>query len=415
MKVMILCGYLYEGIGQYFDRKEESFGGWVKGFMNGIRDYEDLDIYYAAVEKGKNQCITKTIDGITFHLVSYGDAAYLQSFLNDNPCDVYHLFGMENEFAEDIVPLLDYDKTLFYIQGIIDEYKDYYLADYDRFHGANPLFKVYMYLNRRLFEKRGRTEKNIFRNARYIAGRTDWDKAYVEAEAPGIQYFKLNESLRDEFYQDHDGTPLWDITGVNRHTIFVTQANYPVKSPHMIVEIVRLLKQKYPDVKCYIGGEDISSSTSLATKLGVSYASYIQKLIKQYGLQENIKYIGYLNAKDMVKQLCQSNVFLLASAIENSPNSLQEAMAVGVPCVSSFVGGVSSLVSSEKECKLYPYNDPKQAAYKISQIFADDDLAGEMSLAGYQRIRKLIDIQANGKTLHDIYVKIDQDNKEDKS
>ncbi len=412
---MILCGYLYEGIGQYFDRKEESFGGWVKGFINGIRDYEDLDIHYAAVEKGKNQCVTKKIDGITYHLVSYGDTAYLQSFLNDHPCDVYHLFGMENEFAEDIVPLLDYDKTLFYIQGIIDEYKDYYLAEYDRFHGVNPLFKAYMYLNRRLFEKRGRTEKSIFRNARYIAGRTDWDKAYVEAEAPGIQYFKLNESLRDEFYQDHDGTPLWDITQIQRHTIFVTQANYPVKSPHMIVEIVHLLKQKYPDVKCYIGGEDISSSESLATKLGVSYASYIQKLIRQYGLQENIRYIGYLNAGEMVSQLCQSNVFLLASAIENSPNSLQEAMAVGVPCVSSFVGGVSSLVSSEKECRLYPYNDPKQAAYKISQIFEDDDLAGEMSLAGYQRIRRLIDIQANGKTLHDIYAKIDQDNKEDRS
>ena len=408
---MFVCGYLHEGIGSYFGRSEETGGGWIRGFIAGLQEAGGTELYYAAFEKADEDRIeTHLVDGIHYALILYKNKEMIRQYMDNYPCDVYHLFGIENEYVYDLIPYLDMHKTLVYIQGIIDVYKHYYYADYDRFHKISPLFRLYMYLRKKEFEKRQGPEQTIMREARYTAGRTDWDEAYVRISHSQARYFHLNESLRDAFYTAEP----WTVSGMDPHTVFVTQANYSIKAPHMIVEIIRLLKKKYPDVKCYIGGENLMKADSAATKLGISYASYIQKLIREYKLEESIIFLGSLKADEVVHQLQKANVFLSASSIENSPNSLQEAMLAGTPSISSFVGGVPTLVQDETQCMLYPFNDPEQAAFKISRMFDDPELCARMSQAGRERIRELTDIGNNGRTLKKIYETIMNDTKEDR-
>ena len=74
MKVMFLCGYLHEGIAFYFQREEQYIGGWIKGFLDGIRPYEDLAISFAAFEEAdQNNLQTEIINHITYYLVSFKD------------------------------------------------------------------------------------------------------------------------------------------------------------------------------------------------------------------------------------------------------------------------------------------------------------------------------------------------------
>ncbi len=183
----------------------------------------------------------------------------------------------------------------------------------------------------------------------------------------------------------------------------MTQAGYPVKAAHMIIEIVRILKTHYDDVKCTICGTDLMHSSSLATKLNISYASFIQKLVKEYHLEENISFVGGKNGEEIANLMTHSNVFLSASAIENSPNSLQEAMLLGVPCVSSYVGGVQSLLSSNNEVVTYPFDDPMMAAYQISKIFEDKEYAESLSVNGMKRAECLTNREKNAEDLYQIY------------
>lgn len=63
--------------------------------------------------------------------------------------------------------------------------------------------------------------------------------------------------------------------------------------------------------------------------------------------------LGTLNETDMCERYSRANVFILPSAIENSPNSLGEAMLVGIPVVATDVGGVKNLMTDKKEGYFY--------------------------------------------------------------
>ena len=106
---------------------------------------------------------------------------------------------------------------------------------------------------------------------------------------------------------------------------------------------------------------------------------YLQKLIKKHSLSDKITFLGALNETQMRDRLLKSNVFLLCSSIENSSNSLGEAMILGVPCVSSDVGGIKSLINHNSEGFIYPFDEPYMIPYYIDKIFSDTGLANTLS------------------------------------
>ena len=77
----------------------------------------------------------------------------------------------------------------------------------------------------------------------------------------------------------------------------------------------------------------------------------------------------------MAIELANAHVFAIASYIENSPNSLCEAMLLGMPCVASYTGGIPSLITENKDGLFFPIGDAASLADRIRQIFNDDALA----------------------------------------
>ena len=96
-------------------------------------------------------------------------------------------------------------------------------------------------------------------------------------------------------------------------------------------------------------------------------------LIKKYSLQNNIIFTGILNEKEMKQKFLESHIFVSSSAIENSPNSVGEAMVLGIPIISSYVGGVPDMIEHKKEGYLYQPDAPYMLAHYIDLLFSDDD------------------------------------------
>ena len=59
----------------------------------------------------------------------------------------------------------------------------------------------------------------------------------------------------------------------------------------------------------------------------------------------------------MTRELRRAHVFAISSYIENSPNSLCEAMQAGMPCVATYAGGIPSLVEDGRTGLLFPPGD----------------------------------------------------------
>ena len=132
----------------------------------------------------------------------------------------------------------------------------------------------------------------------------------------------------------------------------------------------------------------------------------LEKLIKDLNVQDHIVFTGPLKAEQVAEKLSRVHTYVLCSAIENSPNTLGEAMCIGTPCVSAYVGGVSDMAVDGEDALFYRNDDSALLAWNIKQIFDNDDLALKLSENGKKHARITHDADTNSKALYDIYKSI---------
>ena len=251
----------------------------------------------------------------------------------------------------------------------------------------------------RRFVLRGKMEVEALRKVKHVIGRTDWDEACTTQINPEVHYHFCNETLRQEFYEGN-----WQYDACKKHRIFASSCEYPVKGFHYLLEALAQVVKSYPDAEVVVAGADPFPRKIRFEKLRKSvYAKYMLDLIKKHGLQDKVKVLGFLSAEQMRREMLESNVFVLPSTIENSPNSMGEAMMLGVPCVASDVGGVANLIDHKKEGYVYQSTAPYMLAHYIMKVFAMEDAAEAMGKAAQRRAAVTHAPEINCKQLLDIY------------
>ena len=108
----------------------------------------------------------------------------------------------------------------------------------------------------------------------------------------------------------------------------------------------------------------------------------------------------------MKQALLDANVFALTSTMENSPNSLGEAMLLGVPSVAADVGGVKNLMCNGEEGLVYLSGDVKALTEDILQLFALEDRAAALGENARAHALKTHDPEKNLLDLIHIYQQI---------
>ena len=137
-----------------------------------------------------------------------------------------------------------------------------------------------------------------------------------------------------------------------------------------------------------------------------SYQLFIRNIVKKYKLSSYITFLGELSESQMCQAYLNAHVFVSPSTIENSPNSLGEAMLLGMPCVSSHVGGVANMMVHGKEGFLYPADEPYMLAYYVCQLFSNDELAQTVAEAAHLHALKTHDRNQNLHQLLRIYEEV---------
>lgn len=145
----------------------------------------------------------------------------------------------------------------------------------------------------------------------------------------------------------------------------MSQGYYPIKGLHKAIEALPIVMREFPDVKIRLSGYTPFGTTTLRRG---GYGAYLLKLMKKLGVEDRIEYIGSLDAESMCKEFLKANLFLLPSAIENSPNSLGEARMLEMPFLASYCGGTPDLCSDVPEA-LYRFEETEMLAAKIIDIF----------------------------------------------
>ncbi|MFJ7638133.1 glycosyltransferase family 4 protein [Peribacillus sp. NPDC097206] len=397
--------------------KPIAFGGWLVNAAANLAKEKNIKLEISFPKKGtKKVNILKAKDIIyyTFPSIGYSNKEKKKNnnllyIIEKSKPDLVHIFGTECAHTLAMVNMCKKKNinVVISIQGLLSYIAEHYMNGIPDKIQKKYTFRDFikrdnLKLQKNKFVMRGKYEIEAIQKTNHVIGRTTWDNACTSIINPEIQYHHCNETLRDEFYKYS-----WDNTYCEKYSIFVSQGSYPIKGLHFLLEAMPIILKRYPLAKIYIGGHDITNYENLNNKLKISsYGKYIKSLIKKYKLQEKVQFTGVLNEKEMCKQYLKSNVFVCPSTIENSPNSLGEAMILGVPSVAANVGGISDLLKHKEEGFIYQSDASYMLAHYICEIFGNEKIAINFSQKSKIKASQLHDAEVNNKKLLEIYLTI---------
>lgn len=360
-----------------------------------LRSIANLQLGIASVYQG-SELQKFYIDGINYYLLPKAKTRQLYDaglervwpdVIKEFKPDLVHIHGTEYAHGLACINATPIQKFVVSIQGMVSIYCKYYYAGINYWELLkNVTFRDIRNRNsvfhgQKQFRLKGSLENEYLKRITHIIGRTSWDYAHTQEVNPNSLYHKCNEVLRPQFYISEK----WVLPNVNKYSVFISQAGYPIKGLHQILKALAIVSYYFPEVSLRVAGIDITYSRKHHGFWNLDgYGLYIKRLIKNLDLQDKITFTGPLKEEQMINEFQNAHVYICPSSIENSPNSIGEAQIIGTPCIASFVGGIPDMISHERTGLLYPFEEYSMLARHIIRIFSNNELAQSLSLAGIE-------------------------------
>ncbi len=275
--------------------------------------------------------------------------------------DLVHFHGSENPFG--LISRELAAPSVLSIQAIVNGYFPFYFSDVElrdilKFLATKKFAKGEGFLHKWMnWKEYLPVEQDILRTCRNFMGRTDWDRAVLLSLAPQANYYHCDEVLNEVFYSRS-----WNPESASEAVIYTTTSDAFSKGSLTLAKAVVILKQRgWQKVQLRIAG--ISSSTYVG--------SAVARLAREKQLHENIIWLSKIPPEQVCQEILHASVYVHPSHIDNSPNSLCEAMLAGAPCIAAHAGGVPSLVTEGVDGMLYHDQDEYILAEKIARILSD--------------------------------------------
>lgn len=423
MKILWVCNIMLPAIAKRLNMPYSNREGWLSGLLDRVISEQDrnrieLAIAFPVEESvGAFDQVMQLGENMSCHCYAFVEdltmpekydpelETYFKLIIDDFQPDIMHVFGTEFPHAlASIRVFQNPEHTLVGIQGLISACAKVYMADLPvkvqrQVTFRDMIRKDSIRQQQKKFEKRGVYEIEALKSVKHIAGRTDFDRSETARINPDAEYHYLNETLRGTFYRDR-----WKRSNCQTYRIFMSQGDYPLKGLHYMLKAMPAILEQFPDAELYVAGSNIISRETWKDTLKLpAYGKYLLKLIRENHLEEKVTMLGRLNAEEMKRQYLASHVFVCPSALENSPNSVGEAMLLGVPCVAANVGGIHNLLTDGGDGFLYPPGDVDALADQIIEIFTKEAIVDRITDNARKHARVNHDANQNYYRLMRIY------------
>lgn len=254
--------------------------------------------------------------------------------------NLIHIHGTEGVYAA-VVKFIN-APVIISIQGIINKYYEF-----------EPSIKKYF---QRKIEIEG------IKNCQHLGCRTDWDEDFVKSINPLANIHYMPEAINYVFFKHH-----WQHKSGNKNFLFVGSLQKR-KGIFTLLKAVELLKKRGRDIKLNIVGDYLQNADKL-------FIEFFNKL----NIKNEVTFVGRKNSAEIASLLAESSIFIHPSLIDNSPNSVAEAMAVGTPCIASRTGGVPSMIDDGKTGLLFETENATELAAKIELLMDNKDFQSVLS------------------------------------
>ncbi|MDQ1144164.1 glycosyltransferase involved in cell wall biosynthesis [Bacillus sp. SORGH_AS 510] len=209
---------------------------------------------------------------------------------------------------------------------------------------------------------------------------TTADKIIVVSQLLNDRYCTLYPNKIDKFITVHNGvdSPSLSNTHIKNSEFTISMVGTLIEGKRQdlaILAVAELIKMGY-NVQLKIIGEK-------PPWLKEDYFLSLQRLVHQLGLANSVLFLGWLDQP--WKALLQSNVFILPSDTEGLPLSIIEAMAIGLPVISTNVGGVPELIEDGKTGFIIPPGNVEELVRKLKKLIESPSACEQMGKEALKR------------------------------
>ena len=348
----------------------------------GETTYYPISIYNGIIKKIAHYFFYKNYDKI--------EVAYYMKVIRDFNPDVIHVFGSEKSFG--LISTCTNIPVVIHLQGILNTVLNAYYApgsnkyDIIRRNFLKPFRLIHTLSVLSFLTHNTNRESIILKNCNYFIGRTSWDRGIISLYSPNSKYFYCSEALREIFYT----TEPWKRKNRSKTILLSTISKTTYKGFDLILKTAKLLTELTElNFEWIIFGVD--KFPEWEEKLGIEVESV------------NLILGGITDSNTLARNIQESDIFVHPSYIDNSPNSICEAQILGIPVISTNVGGIASLIEDNKTVYLIPANDPFSLAAKIIELKNNMDSAAEIGMNAREAALVRHDRETIKKDLNNIY------------
>lgn len=147
------------------------------------------------------------------------------------------------------------------------------------------------------------------------------------------------------------------------------RAFHDLYDPTVAIDAVRALRDRFPQIALTMAGPDKGDGCLQRSR---AFAA-------AWGLNDRVHFAGAVPPSAVASLLDANDIFLNTTRIDNTPVSMLEAMAAGLPVISTRAGGVPYLVGHDREALLVPIGDGDAMAAAISRLLTEHGLAARLA------------------------------------
>jgi len=149
-----------------------------------------------------------------------------------------------------------------------------------------------------------------------------------------------------------------------------------LKGLQYLIKVLKDLIEEFPELELRIGGEGV-------------YLKTLKRLTHKLNLKDYVKFIGFLDKKEVKKELANCDLFVLPSMSEGTPKAIVEAITIEKPVIATKVGAINELIDDNKNGLLIEPGNIKDLKKKLIWALKNKDKTKEMGLYNRKILKKI--------------------------
>lgn len=135
----------------------------------------------------------------------------------------------------------------------------------------------------------------------------------------------------------------------------------------------------------------------------------LQKLASDLGVSGRVKFLGFVDYKEIPKYLRACDIFVRASRSEGFGNSFIEAMACGLPVIATPVGGIVDFINDKETGVFCSPDNPKSISIAVNEIMKDEEMTQKIIRNAFLRVKERYSWNLVSKKMLDVFDTIKND------